>query len=628
MAGPFDVNPNSAAEISPIQLRGGFQPPAQTKVDIGAAIGEIAQSATGVFVETQRAAAVEDIQEEAKVLRTALDAQHNPAVRRMVFDEAAKKNPYYQRVVTQLGELRSAIGAGRLSYDYAVERAEDIIKTATEAMPGFTRELKGAAQEVLGFEPSQRVVAQQLARLQAADKAAMGGGDAERIEFFKKTEHPKVVELIQLTGQSDPESVAAFRKEVMNQQAIETDYEASKRRVAIGELAVNDLVNKAYDLGAQFQTQALGMALQQLATGEGVDSVSLSNMVTSHYEALKQDIIESAPSGTNPRQHFESLDKQRDQTIRMLENNDVLKIAQRHSDLFDARSGVETRQIPIFGRIYSVFGENPAMMEEVFKAMQAWKSSPETFPTFLQTDKGAPFSMAMVMSGFGSVVNHLENGTKPGDPAELQKFEDTVAFMSSLNIRAATKGTEVKESFARMVDQTSSKNAMIYLTKPSEVRKLAQFKEVHPDVINAQNNEKRALQLEFNQLRNAGHIPEGGIEIDTSGKTPQFRLTFDTAVRDESGTVIGVDEQASASLQATGEWLRRTNRLLTGFHYTSASGITPESVYAGPEQLAGFFNRTIEEQVKAAGLGEKAAEKPKRRVYDPNTGGFIDRDAE
>ena len=155
---PFASSGNQAADIAPVQLKGGFAP-APGVIDVIA-------DAASVIVPAIRQDMEDDItsgvNKKAKAVSLALKATRFPSIQESVFSEEALASPATQLALEEFTRIQDAVSQGRLPSTFALERLELAQNNAIKDAPEFEQEIRGAFRDATGVDPQKALFSKLL----------------------------------------------------------------------------------------------------------------------------------------------------------------------------------------------------------------------------------------------------------------------------------------------------------------------------------------------------------------------------------------------------------------------------------------------------------------------------------
>ena len=583
MSGPFSVNPNSAPEVTPINLRGGTSVIVPA-VDYAGAVAQAAQVGAQVFIETQKEKAQEDVKEKLRSVADALDVAANPRLQEMFFSDEALQNPYFRDVKAEFDKLNLAVEKGRIPQEYAMERVESKLRDAQKRLPAFSNELRAAAQDALGFDPSGRTVSRLF--------QAMQGGKE------------------QLTPEQEGELWG--RKEAAK---LGIDYEswlANSQRAYIQDQQLSSMEfqqkREGFDTQRFLEMQRTGAANVELglmaelmksytANNGEIDTQGLQTAVRAQYGALRERLVAGAKglSGAQLNSELAYLDDSMKRTLELYEDHNYLNMLTKNNKTIAAMYENGLLQHPILGPMYTIVG--PEGMSAVLGDAQQWLSNPAATAAFFQSGESGKFSLALMISGNEQALRVLQGEPMPTDPVQAQKVQQTIAYLMGKKLATAKNDTDAADAVNQMTEKAGTDYTVNMLRNPQVARTAGSKKGAHPGIIRSFESELAKFRREYAGLMQTGKYKQEDFRIENGRVVVPFDVNATPGERDNTLTV----------------WARRLNNTIEAAENAKRVGILPGSIYETPEGLLKLWNS---EPLPAAQEQQEVWD------FDPATGEF------
>lgn len=543
--GPFSANPNSAPDVAPIQLQGGFSPTPEGPNVLDAVV-QLGQVASEVYIDQGKKAATADIKQQLSSVRDALQVTNNPNLDQSAFAEEARKNPYFNEQLKEFKGLAAAQRSGKLSSDYVVQRLETIVATATARTPAFEAELKAAARDAIGFDPQHRMMA--LLMSQSDEDVRLS----------------KLEQEAQSYGITVPELININREQLqlgLQKQRLEVD-------AAEGKYNTNSLAKDARITSAGISVQVMTTAQQQIAAGGVVDPVTMAANARAMFAGERAALSARAGSvdATILNGHLASLDKLEQQTLEQIENGTMANMLTQNKELLTLTAQNAMLETPVLGRIYAVMGPDvaPRIMADVLK----WAKNPSAAKAWAASGEGAEIDLALKLSGIDDGLSIIIGDRGPQNDHERRVVAE---LMGPVLQSPQVKGQQLAEGMTKIEEMVGPQYNIINMGNPAVASNIGKNKEAHSIAINTLSSQQASLITEFAMLQSEGK--------DYADRTRMVdgRLEY-VYDRREIG---GVQPQRLEHIV----WMKNMNRLFKAYDNMKKVGVVTDSQYQSPKQM-------------------------------------------
>ena len=582
MAGPFSVNPNSAPEVTPINLRGGTSVIVPA-VDYAGAVAQAAQVGAQVFIETQKEKAQEEVKEKLRSVADALDVAANPRLQEMFFSEEALQNPYFRDVKSEFDKLNLAVEKGRIPQEYAMERVESKLRDAQKRLPAFANELRAAAQDALGFDPSGRSVARLFQSAQGQQRLTPEERAAEELRYQAA-----------LVG-VDPETYLGVAQQGYIQDQQLSSMEFQQKREGFDTQRFLEMQRTG---AANVELNLMSELMKTYTANNGeIDTQGLQTAVRAQYGALRERLVAGAKglSGAQLNSELAFLDDSMKRTLELYEDHNYLNMLTKNNKTISAMYENGLLQHPILGPMYTIVG--PEGMSAVLGDAQQWLSNPSATAAFFQSGESGKFSLALMISGNEQALRVLQGEPMPTDPVQAQKVQQTIAYLMGKKLATAKNDTDAADAVNMLTEKAGTDYTVAMMRNPQVARTAGSKKGAHPGVIRSFESELAKFRREYAGLMQTGKYKQEDFRIENGKVVVPFDVYATPGERDNTLTV----------------WARRLNNTIEAAENAKRVGILPGSIYETPEGLLKLWNS---EPLPAAQEQQEVWD------FDPATGEF------
>lgn len=591
--GPFQVNPNSAREIAPVQLRGGFDTLVPAENNVGAVADLVTQVAT-VATQVNKDAAKDKLRSELGAVTKALQASKFPdAPEGDLVTQEALANPINKGAVKEMQRIVNAGLQGKLPQYAVVERVNVILNDAVAAAPEWREELNGVAREMLGFSPQAELMNQLL----AAPRAGSGG----------KTAIEKLQEEADALG-IPFETLRSLKVQELQVTAERANLALSKDR---GEYGAAEAARESYLAAGDVTKEALGFIQQRIKAGQPINPDEFKSVLTTARENLRQNMLQGLGPGasvTTINAMMDQLDQVTNGLMGMADNQDALALLTKHNKTFIAMTEKQVYDIQGLGQVLAIAG--PGGVDAVLSALDRYSSNPKALQMFSKSGQpgSGALNLATMFKGMTDSITRMNGGLE--STTDEQKKMDLVTGQALLQQQGLTgeKATPVL-SWLRKAGKSSDGGdygTIKTLSDGKVVSQLSRVKEAQGELINIYNSELARLTQEYDSLAAKGYIPNGGVTVDgASVATAPF-----VNQRDDNG--------ASATYNA---WVNKMNNLTNFASKYSSTGVFPQTVYGGVAALTAELNKREKPGItNTDGTTTNAPTSAVQFIRDPATG--------
>lgn len=488
---PFAIDPNSAGNVSNVNLRGDFGGVPQANVV--AEVGNLLTTAAAGATELHKTQLTSEVKGDIKAVELALQASRYPSLKESIFSKEALANPVVKNALGEFTKIQDAVRVGRLPSEYAVDRYNDILQTAVSRSPEFAQELRGAARDAIGFDPHAKFMQnllqqtpEQQAYQQLRKEAAANGFTVEQQIALNQQGAVMQNQLVhyQLLKQQGQYSTSLLAKEANTRLTLTTGIiiQEAQKQIQQGGIRNPELLNSQIDAAFANETAAL---------------------------------VNQLPAGTDPatvNAQISLLNSRRDMYKDMVTNGDLSTILTKHNKLLTEEAVASfAENFPTYFNIRSIAGQE-VLMTVMGKAEQ-FRNNPEAWDNYVKnTREGAELAGAL------SVAQAMERGTQivyDQVPATSEQDKKYGALVAATMLQ--TQGLDTK-NYAMAIDKlnalTDEEVTWNTLGDRNIATNVARNKDVQGAVINIFRTEAGALTSEFMRLRETGLLPAGGLKLE------------------------------------------------------------------------------------------------------------------
>lgn len=599
MAGPFSLPPNSAQEIAPVRLAGGVSVPEVENNPLGIVNKALEAGVQYGKLNQQRllSQATSGVQKEVQSVKDALKLTQRPDQISTYFSESARKDPYIDSVYKEYQRIQNAVQDGRFSQEYAIERIQEVVDTATSKRPQFINEIKTAANQALGSNLSSQIYQQLFSR--SPEQVAQEATRREAASLGLPVNDYMAI------------SQKSFRTKAELQEL--------QLRKAQGENTVNDLASEVR-LHTVEEAQSLTTdILTQISSGGVTNPEVLKAGITSRFEARRNQLTASLPKGADPsavNAQLNLFDEWEARLIRMVDNGSALKIAQNQNNLSveiaksDARDGLGSAY-----KMLDILGP-----EQGLQALNVWtqfKSDPTKYAGMLRSsDTGGTITLGLFLDqAYAAALV-----TKGQREASTQQERILAGYISALGLKGNQgvnpDGTQKQpmppQEAQRLVDVVvgmGEEYSTTTLADSKVAATVAQYKETYPAVIRHFESDRAALQREYDRLKSQGMISDGQLQLVGPLNGPSMI---------EIGGRTGLRAASLAQYPGNNQnylledFVRKANTVLKLGRTYGSNGVLPKTVWSNGNQ----FLRDIEAPAPLAEDGTQAPPSTQPEVID------------
>lgn len=592
MAGPFDVNPNSAPNISPIQLTGVANPIAGPQVDVGKIAADVANKGADLYIEQGKKKATADLTTQIRSVRDALQVANNPNLEETAFSAEAMKNPYFRQQLNDFKALKAAQRDGTLPQEFVVQRLEDIVSVATSRTPAFEAELKAAARDVLGFDPQHRMTA-----LLMSDQ-----GQKEQLSAFQQRARDLRI---------SEDELAAMELSKMRNDVEQGQYSLAATK---GKYNANMAASDARLATSQATVNVATIIQQQIAQGGVEDVQGMMNLSDQAFDAEILKYQQNATGNVDPgviNGHISTLEAAKQRSREQIENGSTLKNMQQYNALYTETAKSAMLQMPVLGKMYALF---PNAAPELFQDLTRWVQNPGLATVSFANGEGADLNLALRLELIEDGMELVSQKRAPSNDKERRVME----WLTGKKLQAPGQtGGDVAETLQLVEQSLGNDVSIVNLSNQAIAANVAKYKEAHPHALATLAAAKTSAITEWQQL--AAQHPNAVKDFALEGRTLVHRPTFtpgDNISLQAAGGDIRVQPAAVTS------WIKRFNRLVRAYDNMQIGGVVTESLYRNPAELfegiKTFGSTTAAQHDKPAAAVPQSA--PLR--FNPATGTF------
>jgi hypothetical protein len=593
--GPFSVDPNSVADISPVQIqseRTASAAPARQAEQQAAVAGQratltaiegvadLAANAGAIIVDRSKKEAAANLKEQLKSVKDALQVTRFPSLEKQYFSKEAQNNPYFQGVLDEFNRIKAAGRTGRLPSEFVVERLESLVSTAKTKVPAFSQELDAAARDVLGFDPETKFLSdllrdtpQEQAQQQLEARASRVGLTSAQLQNIElaTTQMSFEQQRLNLLKQQGTYGAAQLAKQ-------------TRQATALTYVAVMAQIGDAQ------------------ASGQGLTDESLKQLIQGQFSAQRASLLNEMPGTIDPSTvngHLSTLDTEEKRMIKLAEDGSLLRMLEQQKELLVTSAEVDLLTTPVLGKVYATLGPGPGA--EVMTTIARFKDNPEALSAALSigADGVAPLSLGLVLEGADGALDVLSGVREAGSDAEQRVASwfaaKTLQSGNIVNAEGEVVKVEAQEA-VRLVDVLTGAGediSVAALSEPRIVKTVTATKEVHGQTLNVMQAYQATLANEYAQLRASGELPlseitvQDGIIMDNSLGARAVSDKFFGA---------GPNDPANVASPAYSEWVKKANRLIDMAEKYKLSGIVPATIYSNPEALLKVLTTGVTQQ--------------------------------
>lgn len=569
MAGPFQVNPNSAQDIAPAQQSGGVN----TLVPRSSFLSDTAQllgSVAPVVEQVEKQKAQDELRGNLTSITSALKAARFPNVQTELFTEEGLVNPANKAAIGELQKIANAAIQGKMPLQFAMERMNVVINDAVTAAPEWAPELNQVARDMLGFSPQHRMVQELFSAPGKAELTAEQKG----MEQAKQEAAKLGISVEEWQGIQLQTAKGALEKQQMTIRKMGNEYDAN--------VAARDVQLSSGDLAMQF----MGHIREQLASGGLQDPQQTKALVTNAYNQERQRLIANVPPGTDIgvlNANLKVLDDQMNSLMSLADNSSALTYLTNNNKLIQEIAKNDVYALEHVGPIFAVAGSEGGIA--LMNAINRYKDNPAAQRLFKKSgQEGAGlWNLADQLTATRRALGRYQ------EKAPASSDQDRVADVqtgAALLEQKGLKGTDAVP-LIEWVRQSGGDTVSILNMKQNRlVSNLSAVKEAHPAIINMYQSELARLQMEYDQLAQQGAVPSGGVVVNGNAI--------------QAGPQVSARDDAGLSAQYNA-WVKKMNNLTDYAVKYQSTGVIPTSVFGGVKDVVtGLNERKVEMQNEAA----------------------------
>lgn len=582
--GPFQVDPNSAREISPASQQGGFNtvvPASDLATPVTNLVGAVAQVVAGREKTMQQ----EDLRGKLGAIQTALQAGAFPdAPEGSLVTAEGRVNPSNVAAIKELERLKNAALQGKLPQFAAVERANVILSEAVTASPEWREELTAVARETMGYAPQVELTRQVSALAESQRAASLD---------MQKEEQKALNEGFT--------SLAEKRAFLRQRMVLEIDKQGLDEEIRLGKNIQANAVKHAA-LSANTITSEILLKLQTAQKNKtAINAQEQNTIMFQAYAKGKAAALEMLPPGTDPaitNQVAKTFDDQFAFASGMVGNSDALKVLELHNKTFKEMSLKDAYANQKFGRALAIGG--PQMLTAVATAYNFLKDNPNVTPE-VAARLGIE-GMGLIHGEdalFGNIMQAAENSESGAAPQSVEVRRAGGRLGVSLALAGKDPVTITKA--LRILEQNGiTKDGSRYgvIKWAAEPRVAAAFSENpanHAPLRNHYTEELGRLMLEYTSLVQGGKVPPGGMVV-SNGKVIAADGTDKFAVDPQAGQYGGTQTSLGftsgphdSPYEQFYKLLRKVNNLNEFGRSYNKLGVMTEDMWGSPEKMVSKF---------------------------------------
>lgn len=567
MAGPFSVDPNSAREIASAQQSGGstLVPRSSLLGDAANLLGQVAP----VIEQVEKTKAQEELRGNITSITSALKAARFPNVQTELFTEEGMVNPANKAAIRELQKLANASIQGKLPLSFAIERMNVVINEAVTAAPEWAPELNQVARDMLGFSPQHRMMAELLSAPERQGLTAEQKGQEQA-----KQEASKLgISVEEWQGLQLQTAKGALEKQQMTNRKLANEYDAN--------VAARDVQLSSGELAMQF----MGHMREQLASGGVQDPQQIKALITGAYSQERQRLIANMPTGTDVgvmNANLKVLDDQMASLMSLADNTSALTYLTNNNKVIQEIAKNDVYALEHVGPIFAVAGSEGGIA--LMNAINRYKDNPAAQRLFKKSGQGGAglWNLADQLASTRKALGRYQE--KAPATSDQERVEDVTTGAALLE-QKGLKGTDAVPLIEWVRQSGGDTVSILNLKQNKLVSNLSAVKEAHPAIINLYQSELARLQMEYDQLAQAGAVPSGGVVVQGNAIQAGSQLS----ARDDTGL--------SSKYNA---WVKKMNNLTDYAVKYQSTGVMPPSVFGGVQQVATDLNtRKVEMQNEA-----------------------------
>lgn len=593
MAGPFQVDPNSAREVQQVQQRGGFDTLVPASNNVGAVSDLVTQVAT-VATQVNKDAAKDKLRAELGSVTKALQASKFPnSPEGDLVTQEGMVNPINRGAINEMQRIVNAGLQGKLPQYAVVERVNVILNDAVSAAPEWREELNGVAREMLGFNPQAELMNQLLAAPRQGPK----------------TEIQKMQEEADALGMPI-ETLRAIKVQALQAETERLQLGLLKER---GEYGAAEAARESYLSAGEVTKTALGFLQQRIKAGQPVNPDEYKAILTNARESMRQRMLSGLGPGVSVstmNAALDQLDSITNGLMGLADNQDALALLTKHNKTFIAMTEKQVYDIQGLGQVLAIAG--PKGMDAVLSALDRYSSNPKALQMFAKSGQpgSGALNLASMFKGMTDSITRMNGGQE--STTDEQKKMDLITGQALLQQHGLT-GTQAAPVLSFLRKAGKAGNGEDYATVKAlsdgkVVSNLSKVKEAQPELINIYNSELARLSAEYDGLSVKGYVPNGGVQVVDGRISPEIQRV----------------ERPGPGNSAYNDWTRKMNNLINYGDKYGSTGVFPPSVYAGPQGLAEMLNSRAKPGItNGDGTNTPAPSQAVQYVRDPATGKIV-----
>lgn len=582
--GPFQVDPNSAREITPVSQQGGVNtvvPASDLAAPVSTLVGTIAQQVAGREKTMQQ----EDLRGKLGAVQRALQAGAFPdAPEGHLVTAEGQVNPTNVAAIKELERIKNAALQGKLPQFAAVERANVLLNEAVSASPEWREELTAVARETMGYTPQVELTRQVFALAETQREASLNAQKEEQ-----KALNEGFV------------SLAEKRAFLRQRMITEVTKQGLEEEVRLGKNIQANAVQHAA-LSANSITSDILLKLQTAQkNGQAINAQEQNTIMFQAYSNAKKAALEMLPPGTDPavtNQVAKTFDDQYNFASGMIGNSDALKVFEHENKTFKELALKDAYANQKFGRALAIGG--PQMLTAVANAYNFLKDNPNVTPE-VAARLGIE-GMGLIHGEdalFGNIMAAVDNSESGSTPQNTQVRQAGGRLGISLAL-AGKDPVSIQKALHILEQNGITKDGSRYglIKWSAEPRVAAAFSENkanHEPLRKHYNAELGRLMLEYTSLVQSGKVPPGGMTV-SNGKviaadgTDQFAVDPQASKYGGTQTSMGFTSGPHDSpYEQFYKLLRKVNNLNEFGRSYNKLGVMNEGMWDSPEKMVAKF---------------------------------------
>lgn len=573
-----------AADIAPVQLKGGFNATA----GVAGAVADVVGIVAPIVRQETLSGIKEELNESTDSIKLALEMAKNPALAKSQFSEEALRNPVTQQAFQEFNLIQNAATQGKIPASYARERLAVIQDQAIADAPAFESEIRGMLRQATGMDAEvsyfQNLLDESPAKLSPEQKA--NAKNRQEAQEFG-------IDLSTYVGFKRNAKIASFRKEEFAAAKAEGTYTGAQMK-------------KEANLDASLAlTGLIGEARKNMVAGQPYSEdfkLQMKNSTRSILVAARQKLMSGLPSSvdaTVAAQMLAESEQLAGYLEEMIEDNSVLNLAQ--NDVLLKKSTIEQGVYSSsMATAYHVSGGGAPFNDliQLTARSEAAQSVLTSLDPALATFK--KLEAELTVDGLVTQATKIGDGVVP--ETQLEKNERTAVATNYLG--AAEASEELREKSLNDLAMLDPEFPFAAFGTQRVLQQTPTSNFLKASLINLQAQSVTNLSAEYL------HLPKG---VDRNS----FEIQNDVLLYTGGDQTIRDDNEDVAAANAFASRFNRTN-MISAKHFRI--GTLAESRYTNTARLWETVNG------KAAGEEESTEDKePARNIrYDFINGELIE----